>query len=75
LTSPAYAEIVFVGLKGNSGNDTITPPVGMTAFGTYQSASFGGDVGMYFDPTAQSSAAFTLSPNAVNWGTIAVQVG
>ena len=75
LTSPIDSEIVFVGLNGNSGSDTISPPAGMSALGSYQSASFGGDVGMYFDSTAQSTANFTLSPSGVNWGTIAVEVG
>jgi hypothetical protein len=83
-TPPASnAEIALVGLTGNSGSDTITPPSGMTQIGTYQHSStisggtpaMGGDLGMYFNPVAQTSASFALSPLAVNWGTIAIQIG
>lgn len=75
LTSPTNTELVFVGLNGNSGADTITAPSGFGLLGTYQSGSFGGDVGMYFSSTAQASASFTLSPTSVDWGTIALQIG
>jgi hypothetical protein len=55
----------------------------MTILGNYQSSSTingggsagGGNLGMYFAPTAQTGFNFALSPLAVNWGTIAIQVG
>jgi hypothetical protein len=78
-----YAELALVGLTGNSGNDTIAPPSGFAQLGNYQHSStisggtptLGGDLGMYFNPSAQLSANFALSPLAVNWGTIAIQIG
>jgi hypothetical protein len=77
------AEVAVVGLTGNTGSDTITAPSGFTPLGTYQHSSTisggtpaaGGDLGMYFNPAAQTTANFTLSPLAVNWGTIAIQIG
>jgi hypothetical protein len=81
----ANSEVAIVGLDGNSGNDTITPPSGMTAvtpltgFSNPESNSTigfaGGNLGMYFAPAAQATSNFTLSPTAVDWGTIAFQVG
>jgi hypothetical protein len=84
-TPVATSEIAIVGLDGNSGNDTITPPSGMTpitplsGFSNPESNSTignaGGNLAMYFNSTAQASATFTLSPTAVDWGTVALQVG
>jgi hypothetical protein len=74
-----------VGLDGNNGADTITPPTGMTAitplsgFSNPESNSTigfaGGTMGMYFNPVAQATANFALNPTAVDWGTVALQVG
>jgi hypothetical protein len=79
LSSPGtgHAEVVFVGLDGNSGADTISPPSGMAAVGTYQkgTSSNAADLGMYYASVAQASSSFTLSPSAVNWGTISIEIG
>lgn len=77
------AELAIVGLTGNTGSDTISAPAGFTGLGTYQHSTAigggtpapGGDLGLYFNPTAQLSSNFALNPLAVNWGTIAVQIG
>jgi hypothetical protein len=85
LTAPAstHAEIALVGLTGNAGNDSITAPAGMTQLGNYQQSSIltggtpalDGNLGMYFNPVAQTSTDFALKSLAVNWGTIAIQIG
>jgi trimeric autotransporter adhesin len=84
-TTSGLSEIAFVGLDGNQGNDSITPPAGMSVLtplsgftnpesnGTI--GNNGGNLGMFFAPTAQASATFTLSPLAVDWGTIALGIG
>jgi trimeric autotransporter adhesin len=84
-TTTGLSEIALVGLDGNQGNDTITAPTGMSAltplsgFTNPESSSAigvaGGDLGMYFTPTAQASATFSLSPTAVDWGTVALGIG
>jgi trimeric autotransporter adhesin len=84
-TTGGLSEIAIVGLDGNSGNDTITAPGGMSALTPLSGltnpessstiGNAGGNLGMYFAPTAQASATFTLSPTAVDWGTIALGIG
>jgi trimeric autotransporter adhesin len=84
-TTSGLSEIALVGLDGNGGSDTITPPAGispltpLTGYTNPESSSSigvaGGNLGMYFAPIAQASSTFTLNPTAVDWGTIALGIG
>ena len=59
-----------------AGMSVLTPLSGFTnpeSNGTI--GNNGGNLGMFFAPTAQASATFTLSPLAVDWGTIALGIG
>jgi hypothetical protein len=79
------SEIGIVGLDGNQGNDSITPPAGMSALtplsgfsnpeANSTNGNNGGNLGMYFSPAAQGSSTFSLSPTAVDWGTVALGIG
>jgi hypothetical protein len=66
--------MVLAGLAGIRGVDTTSPPAGMGILGTSQ-PNVRGDVGMNCDVTPQATAAITLSPSAVDWGTVAVEFG
>jgi large repetitive protein len=76
LTTPSLSEIALVAMNDTTGTATITAPSGMTELGSYQhtDGSIDADLGMYYNPTAQASAAFTLSASHL-WATIAAIVG
>jgi hypothetical protein len=85
LPTTGSAELAIVGLDGNQGNDTIAPPTGVSALAPATGSSnpesnstignAGGNLGVYFTQTAQSQLNFTLSPTAVDWGTVALGIG
>jgi hypothetical protein len=61
VTAAAGAAVPTGGFK----NPQSDPTVGVA----------GGTLGLYFASTAQASSTFGLSPNQVDWGTVALGAG